>query len=171
MLFTGINVLEYFLRDSVARHTLLGTLSSDLVKIGISSLCAALAGLAVGSATIVAGVAGAPLVAVIAAGVLVGLSFDSGRHYLVLMLIFPWLHLCGILNRRVAVALKTLSKLTIALFIGLILGAWGSVQYVQDRLERAGYKVCAGPEQHRVSPGAHRICALSNAGCRAKVQN
>lgn len=77
VLFTGINILEYLFRDSVALHTLLGTLSSDLVKIGLASVCAALAGLAVGSATIVAGVAGAPLFAAIAVGVLVGFTLDT----------------------------------------------------------------------------------------------
>ncbi len=68
MLFTAINVLGYILRDSAILHELLGELSAGL----INSICAAVAGLTVGSATIVAGVSGAPLFAAIAVGVLVG---------------------------------------------------------------------------------------------------
>ena len=77
VLFTGINILEYFLKDSVKLHTLLGTLSSDLIQIGISSLCAALAGLAVGAAAVVPTVAGAPLFAAIAVGVLTGFVLSA----------------------------------------------------------------------------------------------
>jgi hypothetical protein len=96
-------------------------------------------------------------------------SFDSGRHYLVLMLIFPWLHWCGILNRRATIALSKLSKVTVVFFVGLIGGAWGSVLFVEDRLDTAGYVVCPGPAQYRVSPGKHLTYALRGEGCGNQV--
>lgn len=98
------------------------------------------------------------------------MSFDSGRHYLVLMLIFPWFHLCGIISRKTPLSLKALSMLTAALFTGLAVGAWGSVLYVEHRFQAAGYVVCPGPDAYRVSPGEHRVYALREPDCRIAAQ-
>ncbi len=76
VLFTGVSVLEYILRDSMTLYELLGTLSADLLKIGISSICSALAGLAVGTFAIVAGSATAPLFVAIGMGIIVGTLLD-----------------------------------------------------------------------------------------------
>lgn len=76
VLFVGIDVLEYFLRDAVKLHMMLGRVSSDLIQIGISSICGALAGLYAGSFALVALPAGAPLVAAVAVGVLVGITLS-----------------------------------------------------------------------------------------------
>lgn len=77
VLCSAVNVFDYFIRDSATLHELLGTLSSDLIKIGLSAIAAAVAGLAVGSAAVIGSVAAAPLIAAIAVGVATGLVLDE----------------------------------------------------------------------------------------------
>lgn len=72
VLFTGIDVLEYLLVDSVGLHSMLGQLSVDLASIGISAITSALAGLLVGSTVVVGGFAVSPLVVAIAVGLATG---------------------------------------------------------------------------------------------------
>lgn len=96
-------------------------------------------------------------------------SFDSGRAYLALMLVFPWLHLCGALSRK-NVPLRRLSQLTVVFFFGLIILAWGSTRYIERKLEATGYVACAGEKQYRVSPGQSRIYTLRSGGCGEALQ-
>jgi len=77
VLCTGVDVFDYFIRDSATLHELLGTLTSDLTKIGLSAIAAAVAGLAVGSAAVIGSVAVAPLIAAIAVGVATGFVLDE----------------------------------------------------------------------------------------------
>ncbi|MCP4343606.1 MAG: hypothetical protein GY799_33195 [Desulfobulbaceae bacterium] len=72
VVFSAVNIAEYFLSDKIALHTMLGNLTSDLLKVGISATCGALAGLTAGSAAIVGGTAAAPLIVAIVVGMLVG---------------------------------------------------------------------------------------------------
>lgn len=73
VLFVGFDVLEYFLKDSVKLHMMLGRVSSDLIQIGISSICGALAGLAAGGVATVGVAAGAPLIAAVGVGIIAGM--------------------------------------------------------------------------------------------------
>jgi hypothetical protein len=77
VLSVGIEVFDYFIRDTATLPELLGNVTGDLVKIGLSSIAAAAAGLMVGSAAIVGTVAAAPLIAAIAVGVIVGWALDK----------------------------------------------------------------------------------------------
>lgn len=77
VLSVGLEVFDYFIRDDALLSELLGTITSDLIKIGLSSIAAAVAGLAVGSAAILGTVAAAPLIAAIAVGVVTGLVLDQ----------------------------------------------------------------------------------------------
>ena len=77
VLSVGIEILDYVLRDEATLYELLGNVTSDLIKIGISTLAGAIAGLAVGSAAVVGTVAAAPLIAAIAVGVATGIALDA----------------------------------------------------------------------------------------------
>jgi hypothetical protein len=68
-----LTVLECFLRDQATMASLIGHVASDLIKVGISSLISAMAGLVVGSFFTVAA---APIFAVIAAGVFTGIVLE-----------------------------------------------------------------------------------------------
>lgn len=72
VLSVGIEVFDYLIRDTATLSHLLGTISSDLIKIGISAIVAAVAGLAVGASTIIGTVAAGPLIMAIAVGVVTG---------------------------------------------------------------------------------------------------
>ena len=48
VLSTGIEVANYLLNDTATLHQLLGTVTADLVKIGIASICATIAGVLAG---------------------------------------------------------------------------------------------------------------------------
>jgi len=76
LLSCGIEIFSYLIRDASTLSQLLGTVTSDLIKIGISAITATLAGLSVGTVAIVSSVAAAPLVAAIAVGVATGLMLD-----------------------------------------------------------------------------------------------
>lgn len=69
ILSVGIEVFDYIIRDTATLSHLLGTVTGDLIKIGVSSIAAAAAGLAVGATAIIGTVAAAPIIAAIAVGV------------------------------------------------------------------------------------------------------
>jgi hypothetical protein len=77
VLSVGIEVFDYFIRDTATLPELLGNVSSDLIKIGVSSLAAAAAGLAVGTATAIGSIAAAPLVVAIGVGVITGMILEK----------------------------------------------------------------------------------------------
>ncbi len=77
VLSVGIELFDYFIRDEATLSHLLGTITSDIVKIGISSIAGAAAGLAVGSAAVVGSIAAAPLIAAIAIGVITGWALNE----------------------------------------------------------------------------------------------
>ncbi|MET1254958.1 hypothetical protein [Aliikangiella maris] len=77
VLSVGIEVFDYLIRDTATLSHLLGTVTSDLIKIGISTIAGAVAGLAVGSAAIIGSIAAAPLIAAIAVGVMTGIVLDK----------------------------------------------------------------------------------------------
>ena len=70
-----LTILECFLKDQFTMSTLIGKIASDLAKIGIGSIMAAIAGLGVGAATSIAWM---PIGAVI----VVGLGFGLGLEWL-----------------------------------------------------------------------------------------
>jgi len=76
VLSVGIELYDHFINDATTLSQLLGTVTSDLIKIGLSSIAAVAAGLAVGSAAVVGTVAAAPLIAAIAVGVVTGLALN-----------------------------------------------------------------------------------------------
>jgi hypothetical protein len=69
VLCAGVYVFDYFIRDEATLSELLGNVTSDIVKVGISSIAAVAAGLTVGSVAVISSVAAAPLIAAIAVGV------------------------------------------------------------------------------------------------------
>ena len=77
ILFVGIEVFDYLIRDTATLSDLLGTVTGDLVKLGISSIAAAVAGCAVGSAAIVGSIAAGPLIAAVAVGIITGLVLEE----------------------------------------------------------------------------------------------
>lgn len=76
VLCAGVNIFDFFIRDEATLCELLGTMSSDLIKIGVSSIAAAVAGLAAGSVAILSGVAAAPIIVAIGVGILTTLFID-----------------------------------------------------------------------------------------------
>lgn len=77
VLFVGIEIFDYLIRDTATLSDLLGTVTGDLVKLGLSSIAAAVAGCTVGSAAIVGSIAAGPLIAAVAVGILAGLALDA----------------------------------------------------------------------------------------------
>ena len=73
----GIEIFDYLIRDTASLSQLLGTVTGDLIKIGISSIAAVVAGLAVGATAIIGTVAAAPIIAAIAVGIITGLVLDK----------------------------------------------------------------------------------------------
>ncbi len=74
VLFTGINVFEYILNDHATMSKLIGTMASDMIKVGISSIISASAVLVVGGTTVVAF---GPLVVAICVGIATTWILDS----------------------------------------------------------------------------------------------
>jgi hypothetical protein len=72
VLCVGIEVFDYFIRDTATLHELLGTVTSDLIQIGLSSIAAAAAGLAAGSAVVLGSAVAAPLILAIGVGIATG---------------------------------------------------------------------------------------------------
>ena len=77
ILSVGIEVFDYIIRDTAILSHLLGTVTGDLIKIGISSIAGAVAGLAVGATAVIGTVAAAPIIAAIAVGVITGLILNE----------------------------------------------------------------------------------------------
>lgn len=77
VLCVGIEIFDYIIRDTALLSELLGTITGDLIKIGLSSIAGLAAGIAVGSAAIIGTTAAAPIIAAIAVGLLVGLALDE----------------------------------------------------------------------------------------------
>jgi hypothetical protein len=77
VLSVGIEVFDYFIRDTATLPELLGTVTGDLVKIGLSSIAAAAAGLMVGSAAVLGTTVAAPLIAAIGVGVITGILLEK----------------------------------------------------------------------------------------------
>ncbi|GAB1265125.1 hypothetical protein [Aurantivibrio infirmus] len=77
VLSASIEILDYVLKDEASLAELLGNLSADFIKIGLSSVAGLAAGMAVGSAAVLGSVAAAPLIAAIAVGVVTGIVLDK----------------------------------------------------------------------------------------------
>lgn len=77
VLSVGIEIFDYIIRDTATLSHLLGVITGDLIKIGLSSIAAAVAGLAVGATAILGTVAAAPIIAAIAVGVITGLVLNK----------------------------------------------------------------------------------------------
>jgi hypothetical protein len=74
VLFTGINIVECILNDKATLSYFVGTMATDLIKVGTSAIVAATIGIAVGGTTaLVAG----PLVIAIGVGVMTGWLLDT----------------------------------------------------------------------------------------------
>lgn len=77
ILSVGIEVFDYFIRDTSTLSQFLGTVTGDLIKIGLSSLAAAVVGLAVGTTVVLGSIAAAPLIVAISVGIAVGIILDK----------------------------------------------------------------------------------------------
>ncbi len=77
VLSVGIEIFDYIIRDNSTLHHLLGTITTDLIKIGISAISGAAVGLTVGTAVIVGSIGAAPLIAAIVTGIIVGKLLDD----------------------------------------------------------------------------------------------
>jgi hypothetical protein len=74
-----LTILEAFLRDHSSIYELAGDLASDLIKVGVSSLLGAIAGIAAGGLVTIAAV---PIIATILVSVGVGLGLNAlDKHY------------------------------------------------------------------------------------------
>jgi hypothetical protein len=74
-----LTILECILKDQTTMTKIVGHVYSDLIKIGISSLASAIAGLAVGS---VVTFAAAPIIVAIGVGIATGLALEAiDKHY------------------------------------------------------------------------------------------
>ncbi len=93
--------------------------------------------------------------------------FDSGDHNAALLLALPWMHLCGSLHKRGRISLKRFEQLNVGFFLALIVAAWGSAQWLHARFEGAGYEVCPGPRQHRITAGREYVYARGLDRCPA----
>ncbi|MDH5409595.1 MAG: hypothetical protein OEZ33_08995 [Gammaproteobacteria bacterium] len=71
VLCVGIEIFDYFIRDTSTLAQLLGNITSDIISIGVASIAATVAGLAVGASAVLGSVAAAPIIAAIAVGLLV----------------------------------------------------------------------------------------------------
>lgn len=76
ILSVGIEVFDYFIRDTATLSELLGTITGDLVKIGLTTIASAVAGLLVGSSVVIGSSVAAPLVIAIAVGVVTGYALN-----------------------------------------------------------------------------------------------
>lgn len=74
-------MLSYFLEDEPGLAELLGTVSSDFIKIGLSAAVGMVAGMAFGSTMLLGSVAAAPLLIAVGFGVLTGIVLnETDRH-------------------------------------------------------------------------------------------
>jgi hypothetical protein len=78
-LTVAFTILECILKDQRTMTQIVGHVSTDLIKVGISSLISAMAGIAVGS---VVTVAAAPIIVAIGVGIATGLALEAiDTHY------------------------------------------------------------------------------------------
>ncbi len=77
VLSTGIEVIDYILNDKATMSGLLGTLTTDFFKIGISSVAAALAATLAGTTIVFGSAVAAPFLIAIGTGLLVGYVLDQ----------------------------------------------------------------------------------------------
>lgn len=77
VLYVGIEVFDFFVRDTATLHETLGSISSEVIKIGVVSIASAVAGMAIGSATIISAPVAAPIIAAIAVGWITGHVLDK----------------------------------------------------------------------------------------------
>lgn len=76
VLSVGVSVFDHFIRDTSSLHELFGSVSGDLMKIGLASIAAAAGGIVVGSSAVVASIPAAPLIAAISIGILANQVLD-----------------------------------------------------------------------------------------------
>lgn len=76
VLFSGIEVIDYISNNNATMHSLLGTLTTDFFKIGISSVATALAATIAGGTVIFGSTVAAPFLIAIGTGLLVGYTLD-----------------------------------------------------------------------------------------------
>ena len=94
------------------------------------------------------------------------IEFDSGLVYLMMMLIFPWLHGANIAAKKWAFTSKQLTIPTIVFFGILVLGGWGSSTLVIESFYENGYRRCPNStESFRISAGEFAIFTLSESEC------
>lgn len=77
VLSVGIEVFDYFIRDSSTLSGMLGRISTDVIKIGLSAIAGAVAGMVIGASAILGSVAAAPLIAAIGVGMLTGMLLNK----------------------------------------------------------------------------------------------
>jgi hypothetical protein len=77
VLASGIEVMDYIINDKATLSVLLGTLSADFFKIGLSSIAAALAATAAGGVVVFGSAAASPFLIAIAVGVATGYLLDK----------------------------------------------------------------------------------------------
>jgi hypothetical protein len=77
VLSVGIEIFNYFIQDTATLSKLLGTVTSDIMKIGFSSIAAAVAGLTIGTATVLGTAAATPLIVAIAVGVVTSIALEK----------------------------------------------------------------------------------------------
>lgn len=77
ILSVGIEVVDYVLNDTRTLYDLIGTVTGDILKIGVAAICSAVTAALVGGAIGVATTAAAPLIAAVAVGVLVGWALNK----------------------------------------------------------------------------------------------
>ena len=90
---------------------------------------------------------------------------DTGVFFLLLMLIFPWLHLCGALVRKGLVNEGGLTWPTLGFFAALAVVGWGGGWFFSGRVLGAGYARCPGATAHRVALGERSRYALDPEQC------
>jgi len=77
VLLAGIEIFDYVIKDTKNLSKLLGTITADVMKVGVSSIAALAAGLAIGASTALGSIVAGPLIAAIAVGVITGFVLDK----------------------------------------------------------------------------------------------
>lgn len=77
VLSVGIEVFDYFIKDTSTLSNLLGTITGDLIKIGLSAIAGTVAAMIVGGSAILGSIAAAPLIAAIGVGIIAGAVLNA----------------------------------------------------------------------------------------------
>lgn len=77
VIFTTIEVFHYFMGDGATLAEMLGTLTTDFIKIAISSAAGAILGIATGGSVVFGSIAAAPIIVAVGIGVAVGLVLEA----------------------------------------------------------------------------------------------